>query len=153
MPKGVRYGGRQKGAKNKATLEREREAVAALTEVARKTPPVIGRTALERQVVLAEGMTARYQRVTEEQAAELRAAGNPEAKATDGDPTLYMKWFEIWHTCAKELTSYQAPKVKAVDAPAPPPDPNQMQRENTRRFGLRVFEGGKPLPAAANDAA
>jgi len=152
--KGVRIGGRQKGTKNKATIAREQEAAAAMLEGARKNPPVVGKLALERQVVLAEAMTARYQRVTAEQAAELRAQGNLRAVAQEGDAKLYKEWFEIWHMCAKELTKYQAPPIKAVDAPAPPPDPDRLAKENTRRFALRVFEGGRSVTEeAVNDAA
>lgn len=148
--------GRPKGARGKATIERAIQVYEQVKRSVNKQTGEIelGRSVIERQMKLAESMCARYQVVTEEQAKALRDAGNAKAKEQPGDAKLYGDWFDRWAKRADELTKYQSPPIRGVDAPAPAPDPQDLERQNTRRFGLRVFEGGKPLIGQpANDAA
>jgi hypothetical protein len=70
----------------------------------------------------------------------------------DGDWGRFHDFLKLTFDIDKELAKYQAPQVKPVDAPAPPPDPKQLEAGSRRRFGLRVFEGGKPLIAPGEAA-
>jgi hypothetical protein len=162
-PKGTRIGGRQKGTKNRTTIQRELQAA---HEVARAqgighefATAVLERMMgeLERFKNIAEGAAGLHRPPSED---ELKAAGEAGLQIAKGDWGLFGQWFDRAVTatkevaaCAKDLASYQAPKIKAVDAPAPPPDPRDVEAKSRRRFGLRVFEGGKPLlPASGRGA-
>ena len=145
MPKGgARQGaGRKPGGKNKATIEREIVAAQAI-DASRQGTVRLGKEVLAKMMDVAEG------------AAALHRPQPPEAgeKVDQAQWNLFGAWFDRTVYCAKELAKYQSPQFRTVEAPAPPPDPNQQQPESRRRFGLRVFEGGKPVtPKPANDAA
>lgn len=129
-------GGRLKGSKNKTTLERE---AAAAVDAARGQQRELAKDVLERLMKVAEGATSLNKPTTQAELAR-GVAANP-----DGDWERFGAWFDRTAYCAKELAKYQSPQIKAVDAPAPPPDPGQLERDGRRVFHLRVFEGGRPL--------
>jgi hypothetical protein len=136
-PKGVRYGGRVAGTKNKATIERELKAAIAIDK-ARKNPREMATSVIERLMKVAEGATDMHRPPSLDQVEAAAKAGQALAL---GDWGLCGEWFDRTAYCAKELAKYQSAPIKSVEAPAPPPD----QKAARRRFGLRVFEGGRPL--------
>ena len=136
--KGQRFGGRIKGTKNRATIQREIEAAERVAQSRGKAKDA-ALTVLERLMQVAEGAAGLTRPASKREMAEGKAQ-NP-----DGDWELFGDWFDRAAFCAKELAKYQAPQIRAVEAPAPPPDPREVDAGNRRRFGLRVFEGGKPL--------
>jgi hypothetical protein len=171
---GERRGGRQRGTKNKATIERELQAahqVAAAHGAGREMATAV----LERLMMdldkyreLAEGAAAVHRPPKPDEIAAAQAMENAKALEEKREPrTLYAgnwelfgQWFDRTVStardaamCAKELANYQAPKIKSVDAPAPPPDPRDLEQKSRKRFGLRVFEGGKPLSSSGGEAA
>lgn len=135
---GERRGGRQKGTPNKATRERQINAAAEIDR-ARREGRELAKDVLERFMKLAEGACA----VNRPTAAEDIAKGK--AENPDGDWGRFGEWFDRTVYCAKELAKYQSPQIKGVDAPAPPPDPKTLEQGSKRKFGLRVFEGGRAL--------
>jgi hypothetical protein len=146
---GTRPGaGRPKGAKNKATIERELN-VAAVIDRARKEGRELAVDVLERAMKTAEGATAMTKPVTEREKFEAAAKGIALQDNRDGSWELFGQWFDRWTYCADKLSKFQSPVIKAVEAPAPPPDPKQIEAGSRRKFGLRVFEGGKPPQSEA----
>ena len=159
MPGGARPGaGRKTGGKNKATIERELEAAkAAIAKV--KHGRELAKDVLERLLhdldrfkTIAEGAAGLHKPPS---AGELKAAAEKGLIIAKGDWGLFGEWFDRAvgtardaATVAKDLAKYQSPQIRPVDAPAPPPDPKELEAGSKRRFGLRVFEGGKPLTAA-----
>jgi hypothetical protein len=136
MPKGLKLGGRQKGTPNRATVERQMEAARAIVSTERER----GFSMLYRIASLCEGAAAASKPTL---ATELTKGAS---KNEDGDWGRFHGWVTLWAATAREITKYQQPQIKPVDAPAPPPDPNKQQDEHVpRRFSLRVFEGGRPL--------
>lgn len=141
-PKGsIRYGGRAKGVKNRATVERELKAAAEAAAIQGEGRE-LAKDVLARMMKLAEGVAGLHRPPSpiEVDAAEAEGKAIPE-----GDWDRFGQWFDRVAYCAKELARYQSPQIKAVDAPTPPPDPKDLERSSRKRFGLRVFEGGKPL--------
>ena len=141
MAKGKKTGGRKKNTPNKATLERQINA-AQVIDRARKEGRDLAVTVLERLMNVAEGATGLTRPTAKAEIAAGRAA-NPE-----GNWDLFGQWFDRTAYCAKELAKFQSPQIKAMEAPTPPPDPADVEQKSRKRFGLRVFEGGKPLTAA-----
>ena len=131
-------GGRPKGQKNRATIEREINA-AQVIDRARKEGRDLAVTVLERLMNVAEGATGLNRPISAKEAAG-GAQPNP-----DGDWGRFGEWFDRTAYCAKELAKFQSPQIKAMEAPTPPPDPADIEQKSRKRFGLRVFEGGKPL--------
>jgi hypothetical protein len=134
-------GGRPKGQKNRATIEREINA-AQVIDRSRKEGRDLAVTVLERLMNVAEG-AAGLNRPTAARDLATGAKANP-----DGDWNRFGEWFDRTAYCAKELAKFQSPQIKAMEAPTPPPDPDAVDQKSRKRFGLRVFEGGKPLNAA-----
>lgn len=139
--KGERPSGRAKGTKNKATIEREINA-AQVIDRARKEGRDLAVTVLERLMNVAEGACGLNRPIPAKDLAA-GAQNNP-----DGDWGRFGEWFDRTAYCAKELAKYQSPPIKAMEAPTPAPDPKDVEQRSRKRFGLRVFEGGKPLTAA-----
>ena len=155
---GERRGGRKAGTKNRATIERQLEAAqAAIAKV--KHGRELAKDVLERLLhdldrfkTIAEGAAGLHKPPS---AAELKVAAEKGLTIAKGDWGLFGEWFDRAvgtardaATVAKDLAKYQSPQIRPVDAPAPPPDPKELEAGSKRRFGLRVFEGGKPLTAA-----
>ncbi|MHB8272699.1 hypothetical protein [Bradyrhizobium sp.] len=105
--KGQRFGGRPKGAKNKATIEREVNA-AQVIDRARKEGRDLAVTVLERLMNVAEGACGLNRPVP----AKDLAAGAKENP--DGDWGRFGEWFDRTAYCAKELAKYQSPQLKAI---------------------------------------
>lgn len=154
---GKKTGGRAKGVVNKATIERERARLAAAVETAKAVKAVgglkLGIAEMQKALVLAEGMARAYRPDITEKDGKVTLTG--------GDAKLFRDWFESWFNVMKELTKYQAPTYKAVDAPTPPPDPAEMEQQRNapprKRLTLRIFEGGRlisgpPDPKRAADS-
>jgi hypothetical protein len=145
MPRGGRQpgAGRPKGAKGKATIERELEAARRVAANASGERRDSALQVLERIMVVAEG-AAGLLRPTPEKEIAKGAQKNP-----DGDWDRFKAWCELTAKCSMELAKYQAAQIKSVDAPTPPPEPGEIDQRSRKRFGLRVFEGGKPLTDVA----
>jgi hypothetical protein len=136
--------GRPPGMKNKATIERElrlsieREIdMAAMIDAAKAGRREMAKDVLARAMIYAEGATGNYRPKMKK---ETGRDDNP-----DGDHQLFGQWFDRWVFCAKEVAKYQSPQIKSVDAPTPAPDPRDLEAKSRKRFGLRVFEGGKEV--------
>lgn len=141
MAKGRKTGGRIKGkSRNKATILRETKAAEVIAATIDSGKP-LAITVLQKAMEFAEGAVATY-RPTMAKEIEAGAAKNP-----DGSAEEFGKWFDRWFKCIETMAKYQSPQIKAMEAPAPPPQPGS----NRRKFVLRVFEGGKPVKSA-NDA-
>ena len=137
---GPRHGqGRPKGAKGKATIEREINA-AQVIDRARKEGRDLAVTVLENLMNIALGATG-LNRPTPKGQEGPNGQVNP-----NGDWDRFGAWFDRTAYCAKELAKYQSPQVKAMEQPTAPPGPGELERAGTRTFTLQVFEGGKALP-------
>lgn len=132
--KGRKTGGRKPGSKNKATLEREAKAA---IDQARAARVELAKDSLVRYQGVAEGATGRFRQLVE------TVEGN-----TAANWKLFGEWFDRMLHCAEAAAKYQSPPIKAVDAPAPPPDPRELEANSRKRFGLRVFDGGRALTAS-----
>ena len=139
-PRGPNKGGRPKGSKGKATMERELNA-AQVIDRARKEGRDLAVTVLERLMNIADDVTG-LNRPTQ--------AGDKENP--DGDWDRFGAWFDRAAFCARALAKYQSPQIKAMDAPSAPPDALDLERDGAIVFRLRIFEDGKPLPAPFNEA-
>lgn len=146
MPGGARPGaGRRQGTKNKATIQRELEAAARVAAAAGGKTRESALAVMERLLSVAEGATAAFRPTLKKEIQAAAAIGTVIEANPDGDPNHFRAFLDLTFSISKELAKYQAPQIKAVDAPAPPPDPKDLEQKSRRRFGLRVFEGGKPL--------
>lgn len=137
--KGQRFGGRQKGTPNKKTVAREELALAQMAAARKAAGQVEPRNAMNelyKLMTVAEGFAGKLQPTAIENV-------NGKLVITGGDVDRCEKWFGHCRGIAETLAKYQFPQMKAVEAPAAPPDPNQQTP--SRRFGLRVFEGGKVI--------
>jgi hypothetical protein len=141
MPKGgARSGaGRKAGGKNKATIEREILAAQQIDAV-RRGERRLAVAEMERALQIAEGFAGANQ------PEPIKDANGRVVQLKGGDIKLFGEWFDRWTFLLKELAKYQSPQIKAIEAPTPPPDPADAERKNRRRFGLRVFDGGRPVP-------
>lgn len=144
-PKGMRYGGRKRGTKNKKTVERElieeREKGARIAAAEMKAADYAGRK-LAKEVLddfmqLFAGMAATYQPMP------------PDALIPPGrqpDEERFEKYGKLAVQCARDLAPYQSPTFRAIMTAPPPPDPGDGQR---KRFTLTIFEGA-PAPKMLN---
>jgi hypothetical protein len=143
MAIGRKTGGKKKGTKNKATVAREEAAraqIAASLAKAKSIGKANPRFALDemyKAISIAEGLAGLMQ-------PNITKAGDGTLTVKGGDIKLFGEWFDRYFNCAKELAKYQVPQVKAVEAPTPLPDPQDLERRSRKRFGLRIFEGGRP---------
>lgn len=137
--------GRKFGSQNRATIQRELLAAQQMAK-ARGEKRETALDVMARIAKLCEGAAAVCRPVP---AAEIAAGKAPNP---DGDWGRFHDWVTLWGASVRELAKYQHPPMKPVDAPAPPPDPDAQNDQPRRRFALRVFEGGRALPAP-DDAA
>lgn len=150
MPRGGARpgGGRRVGSKNKATLQREAEAAARVAAASGGKAREAALSVMERLLITAEGAAALLKPTAKR--------NWPDQATVDPNPDaswpMFKDFLGLAFDIAKEVTKYQAPQIKAVDAPAPAPDPDVAERESQIRFGLRVFEGGKPVDRTGTDA-
>lgn len=138
MPRGAkpgeRRGGRAKGTKNKAILERDRIAaeIAARTVAdARVAGKKLAKDVLEDFMLLFAGMAAHHQPAP--------PTGAPNAYANE---EKFNEYAQLAVSCAHKLAPYQSPTFQAIMIAPPPPDPNDPRQR--KRFTLTIFEGGKP---------
>jgi hypothetical protein len=122
-------GGRPKGSKGKATIEREINAAQAIDR-ARREGRDLAVTVLEQLMVIA-GETMVRNRPTS------RAKGAK--KNPEGDWDRFGSWFDRTSYCATQLAKYQSPQIKAVDIPTAAPEINQRGDDD---FTINVFDSG-----------
>ena len=122
-------GGRPKGAKNKATILRETKRAEVIAQLVDSGKP-LAVTVLQKAMEFAEGAVAAYRPVMANELSAGKAA-NP-----DGNHEEFGRWFDRWLKCIETLAAYQTPKMKAMDAPTPPPDAGS----NEKRFTLTIFD-------------
>jgi hypothetical protein len=115
VPKGVRYGGRQKGSLNKATIEK--------------------RALIERVNIVTAG------RLEQAKDALLRIAQELEEQAKHMKLEERLNWLKLTAWCYKAAADFQSPKMLGI-AVAPPPPVLSHEPEVIR---LRVFEGGRDV--------
>ena len=146
--KGERRGGRQKGTKNKATIAREEAAraefEAAMKATASKTrgtgvSPKLAMQEMYKAISIAEGVAGKLQ------PKDISQDVNGKLTITGGDLKAFGDWFDRWVKGLELLAKYQIPAIKPIEAPAPPPTPEELEQGSRKRFGLRIFEGGRPL--------
>ena len=167
MAKGFKTGGKQKGTKNKATIERELKAFqqyAATQGIARElATAVLERLMgdLERFRNIAEGAAGIHRPPSAE---ELKAAAQAGLDIAKGDWALFGQWFDRAvnatrdaANCAKDLATFQTPRLKAIMIATPPPvvvAPPQLteeasprdateRTERATRAYLSLIQGGK----------
>ena len=146
--------GRPVGVKNKSTIAREELAKAQIAEaqaaarISSKTPggSKFAIHEMQKALSIAESFAGACQ-------PKLEQGPDGKPKLIGGDPKAFGEWFDRYFKVLTVLAEYQAPKMRAVDAPTPPPDPGEEQRKAQKRFGLRIFEGGRQIkePGAAAD--
>lgn len=146
--------GRPVGVKNKSTLAREELAKAQIAEAqaaARLASKTTGGSKfaiheMQKALSIAESFASACQ-------PKLDQGEDGKPKFTGGDPKAFGEWFDRYFKVLTVLAEYQAPKMRAVDAPTPPPDASEEQRKAKKRFGLKIFEGGRQIrePGAAAD--
>lgn len=133
---GERRGGRQKGALNKATLERRAKAQAAL--LANTNAPIeqreLAKDALLRIAHVCEGAMA-VCRPTTQAEIENGAKANP-----DGSWPRFIELGRLTGWCYKAAADFQSPKLLGVAVAPAPPVLDDRPREPRK---LRIFEGGK----------
>lgn len=118
VSKGQRFGGRAKGQRNKATVEREERARLAeearqleiAGERARAAKTKLAKEVLEEFMFLFAGMAAHHQPT----APGMRE--NPNA-----DDAKFERYSEFVYDFASELAKYQSPTFKAIAVSMPPP--------------------------------
>lgn len=153
LANGKKSGGRTKGTPNKATAAREELARAQIAEALNKAKrvgkadPRLAIDELYKAIALAEGVAAKLQPQSIEQDA------NGKLTIKGGDLKGFGEWFDRYKDCIATLIKYQMPALKPIEAPTPPPDPADVERRSRKRFGLRVFEGGRQVQPMTRDMA
>jgi hypothetical protein len=124
---GERRGGRQKGSKNKATLEREDRARQDLLEQAKGIAAsgrkiVIAKDELLDLIPVVKGTVAEFQR-----AAIADGQGLPGKALYDRQAWLdFREWVGIYESICRHAAEFQSPRFKAI-AVAVTPDPGAQQ--------------------------
>ena len=129
---GERRGGRQKGTKNKRTVEAELlakrvldNAPAGAIQHAR-----LGKETLEKFMMLFEELAQQYR---------------PIPKSRHSDEARFAKYRPPLSATAKALAPYQSPTFRAIVVSPPPPP------EVTKRFTLRIFDRFNGAPGLGVD--
>jgi hypothetical protein len=160
-PKGVRNGGRQKGTKNKTTIERELVAakIAAQTaSAAINGGKELAIEAIERYQTLCEGVASHFLPLTENQIEELKTKFPDQPKKWEQKAHASFaeakEWIKLAAMCAKERAQYQTPRLQAVMVSMPGQDNTKVidnEREPVDAAGrlerasktyLRLVKGG-----------
>jgi hypothetical protein len=137
--KGQRFGGRTKGTRNRATIERlERERIAEQlslqTAVAIRSAPAaereiaqaaterrkLGKERLEDLLEIAIGATAYFQPT-------LKSGVEQNQNA---DWAQFQKWFQIAHAVAATVSPFQSPTFRAIMVAAPPPKDDENRNSD-----------------------
>ncbi len=140
-PPGQRFGGgRAKGVRNKATIERDLIA-AQIAERRMSEAAKHGRKLavekMEEYAGLFEGAAAVFRPTTTEEAKTGRDIN------ADGDWEKFGTWMDRAFNALKEVAKYQSPQLRAI---AIAPTPQVDVTETRKTFTLTVFEGGRALP-------
>lgn len=118
--KGERWGGRAKGTKNKATVERERLALASLQAKAKATAPrKLAKDQLAELLPVTMGIVAMYQR------AAYKDDGSGRPGHPNHDPKIWRElgqWIELARRVGDTAADYESPKYRAI-AVAVTPEP------------------------------
>ena len=132
MAQGYKTGGRKSGVKNKATIERE---IIAAAQAAKRGPQrELAIDALERFRIHCEGVASHFMPT-------VNVPDDQQGRHKNWDKTG--EWLDRAIFCARELAKYQSPQLRAMMVQtAPPPE---MPKEEVRRFGLTVYEGGRKV--------
>ncbi len=106
-PKGTRYGGRNKGTPNKATVERELIAQRIAEQQRQQPGRKLAREVLDDLMHTFLGMAAKHQPLPE---------GVVPMQGQTPDPLKFVEYASLAGTFAKDLAPYQSPKFKATIA-------------------------------------
>ena len=115
MPKGTRYGGRQKGSLNKRTIAQLREAseqVGAIKRSGQKKATEV----LNELMMLAMNYAARHHN-------KLMASANANQPFDPLDYERFVEGMELAGTFAKNLAPYQDPTFSTIKVTMPAPEP------------------------------
>lgn len=140
-----RSGGRPKGARNKATIERE--LIAAQIAEKRIDEAVnsgrkLGKDVLDEFMHLFAGMAATYQPMP---------PGVAVPQGRKPDEAQFEKYARLAVHCATKLAPYQSPTFQAIMVAPPPPVP--LPDGQRKRFTLTIFEGPRPAAQLINGPA
>jgi hypothetical protein len=61
----------------------------------------------------------------------------------DQDMRGFARWSRYAVDAAKAIAPFQSPSFKPIEAPAPPPDPREIEEEGRARITLRIFENNR----------
>jgi hypothetical protein len=147
MARGFKTGGKVKGSKNRATIERELKAAAQVAAASGGKARESALAIMERLLTVAEGATAANRPILQVDIQKAAATGSTLNANPDGDWGRFHDFLDLTFSITKELAKYQAPQIKAVDAPTPPPA-IQSGKDQTKRFTLTIFEGDRQVAQA-----
>lgn len=146
---GARRGGRQKGAKNKATIEREERARAELAEqvkgaVVSGKKFVIAKDELLELIPVVKGTVAEFQ----------KAAIGPDQSGLPGRPGFDRQkwgdlkdWMQVLESICRHAAEFQSPKFKAVAVAIQDPS---MQRQEPKTISVAPTDAeGRERAASA----
>lgn len=119
-------------AQQRAAILREGEAERATKEMieARSAGVKLAKDVLEQFMMIFAGQAAKHQPLKE---------GVPVPEGRLPNEVKFLEYAKLAVGCARDLAPYQSPTYRAiVVAPAPTANP----ADNSKRFTLRIFEGG-----------
>jgi hypothetical protein len=139
---GERRGGRPKGGKNKATLERAVIAERIMNET-QMTGRKLGKEVIEEFMNMFGGIAAAFQPQPAAQGQPLTPQDMKRWGASADEP-LFEKYAKLALKAANDLADFQSPKFAPVHAPAQPPENRKPIRE---KFTISIFDHqGRPAP-------
>ena len=140
---GERRGGRAKGKKNRATIERELLAERILNENSSKPGRKLGKEVLEEFTVMFGGLAGAFQPQPSVPGAPITPA-DLEAWSKGPKEPMFEKYAKLALKAAEALAQYQSPKFASVSVPAPPPPSTGAVR---KKFTVGIFDGqGRRAP-------
>jgi hypothetical protein len=139
---GERRGGRAKGARNKATIQRAAIAEKIVAKEKGNPGEPLFRERLKEFATTFSGLAAAYQPRPLISGAALTKADMERWKAS-GDEAMFEKYAKLAAKVWSDLTQYQSPKMAPVHAAAPPPELGTVKK----RFTINIFDSqGRPVP-------
>jgi hypothetical protein len=129
---GERRGGRPKGARNKATLERAAVAERVMNET-QMAGRKLGKEVLEEFMIVFSGIAAAHQP---------RSATDIVAWSNSPQEAMFEKYAKLAVKTAHDLADFQSPKFAAIHIASPAPAPKGPTR---RKFTINIFDHqGRP---------
>jgi hypothetical protein len=119
---GERRGGRAKGTPNRTTTEAALRAAREVQE-AKQSGRKLGKEIL-----------SEFANIFRERAFKART-----------NEKRFAVWARLACDTAARLAPYESPQYARIETPAPPPSIGEGEPPRVIRFGLRVFEGGRPV--------